>query len=275
MKTLHTHSLLLGLVVSCSAACGGGGGGGGPAVGGGGNPPPMGNLSPGGFYRGMITGCSSVCPVEANMLIAEDGEWVGMDPVYTAGANAGQITMNGSSVSSTREFYNGSATAFGFRPGDPARTDGSGDDRSFRGTVEERQKISGSFVHNSSSRTQIDVDYDQSYEADSSLATIAGMYSATDGSGFALTYTIDANGVLSGSDTDGCVASGEVRIIDGQYNMYRFVLDFSACPTSGAQGSHHGVGSLLDGGSGTIDTLLFSALAESAATLVILELTKL
>lgn len=283
MKNPTRMVSIIGIVSALAAGCGGGGGGGAGAGGGGGGTPPGGggttpptaDVSPGGFFRGMVTGCSNICPVATNMMVSEDGEWVGMDPVYTAGANVGQITMSGQDIDSTRDYYVGNATPFGFRPASPAREDAPADFRKFEGTVVERQNISGTFLHFTATRTKIDVDYDPLYEDGSSLATIAGMYTATDASGFTLTYTIDADGALSGSDTEGCVASGDVSLIDEQYNLYRFELDFSACPANGAQGSHHGVGSLLDTGSGTIDTLLFHALADDGATLVILELGKL
>lgn len=276
MNILRHNAIFFGVACALAACGGGGGGGGGSApVAGGGSPPPAAALSPGGFYLGDITGCSSVCPVAATMLVSEDGEWVGMDPVYTAGANAGKITMTGASIQSDREFYSGNPTAFGFRPGSPARDDGSGDFREFDGRVEERQRITGTFVHNAARRTKIDVTYQPTYETDSSLAAIAGMYSASDASGFSLTYTIDSSGALTGSDTEGCVASGDVKLIDTEYNMYRFELSFSSCPANGAQGNHNGVGALLDNGAGVNDTLLFSALEETGETLVILELEKL
>lgn len=256
------------------AACGGGGGGGG----GGGNnvspppPPPVADVAPGGIFQGEITGCSSVCPVNSLTLIAEDGEWIGLDPDFTAGANAGNLTVTGDSFDSDRRRYVGFPASFGFPPTTPATRDAPSDPRSFDGTITERSRIQGTLEHNGSRNTRIDATYQQSYDNDSSLQTLAGMYSVDDGAGFTLTYSLDANGVFTGSDTTGCLVNGEAEIIDADYNMYRLELDFTSCGAIGAQGIFSGLGALLPQ-SGGGEELLFAV--TSADAMVTLRLPKM
>ncbi len=276
MKKAAIPVLVSSIVIGSLCACGGGGGGGGGNRGNANPPatPPVVNASPGGIFHGTVTGCSTVCPVATIMLVTESGEWIGMDPVYVGGANVGRITMSGSHFNDPRLLYGGSPVSFGFRPTLPATLDRPGDFRAFEGDVVERVSIEGDLIHNSSRGTKLAVTYDPIYENDSSLATIAGTYSASDPSGYTLTYLIDINGALSGSDTEGCMALGDVRVIDSNYNMYRFDIDFSSCGTLGAQGQYDGIGALLDAGGGA-ESLLFHVVADDDSRLVVLNLPKL
>lgn len=276
MKKTASYLIPLGLLTTALCACGGGGGGGG---GGNSNPgpaptPPVVNLSPGGIFHGRVTGCSTVCPVDTIMLIAEDGEWIGMDPRYIGGANVGQMTMSGSSFSGLRRLYGGAPRAYGFRPTQPATIQTPDHLRAFEGDVVERVSITGDLVHGLSRNTKVAATFDPVYEKDSSLAVVAGTYSVADTTGYTLTYTIDSNGTLAGSDTHGCVVSGSVATIDGDFNMYRFDTDFSSCGATGAQGHFTGIGALTDTGAG-LESLLFYVVADDDSSLVILNLPKL
>lgn len=266
---------VLGVLVLMSlAACGGGGGGGGGNTSA--SPPTTGpapSVSPGGIFNGEVTGCSTVCPVNTIVLVAEDGEWVGLDPSFAAGANAGNLTVTGTSFDSDRQRYAGFASSFGFPPTAPAPRDNPGDARSFDGTLAERSRIEGTFEHNGARNTILDADYQQVYDDDSSLQTLMGMYSVDDGAGFTLTYTIDAMGTVTGSDTTGCVVNGEADIIDGDYNMYRFTMEFTGCGVNGAQGTLTGLGALLPRAMGGGQELLFAV--SSADAMVTLRLPKL
>lgn len=275
MTKTASFVIAFGLFVGLLTACGGGGNGGAGERNPGPVPmPPVVDVKPGGIFHGTVTGCSTVCPVDTIMLVAEDGEWIGMDPIYAGGANVGQLTMNGSSFANPRRLYGGVPGEYGFRPTQPALIDSPDDFRAFEGDVVERVSIQGSLVHGASRNTKLAVSYDQVYENDSSLAIIAGTYSVSDATGYTLTYTIDSTGVLSGSDTEGCTASGAVAIIDSNFNMYRFNVVFTGCGANGAQGPFAGIGALLDSGLGA-NALLFYAVADNHSELVILKLPKL
>jgi hypothetical protein len=67
---------------------------------------------------------------------------------------------------------------------------------------------------------------DASYERDSALALIAKTWSTTiDDPSYTLTFPIDSNGILTGaSDTDGCLYSGSLALLDSRYNLYQAAL---------------------------------------------------
>ena len=76
------------------------------------------------------------------------------------------------------------------------------------------------------------------------LATVAGVYTRTTSSGYAMTMSIDAHGQMNGSDTRGCVFSGAVTVPDPRHNLYRMDAQVSACGT--LDGHYAGMGALLD-----------------------------
>ncbi len=97
------------------------------------------------------------------------------------------------------------------------------------GTIRERQSLSLT----TDCTTDLGADstvsalllYDNLYDRDSSLATIAGTYND-----FTVILTIDANGVLFEQDPlTGCVFNGQVSIIDNDFNAYDVLLDVSGC----------------------------------------------
>ena len=264
----RSRSITVLAVLAGISACGGGGGGSSPP------PPPAPpppNASPGGIYFGELVDCGAVCPVDTLLLVSESGDWMAMDVVFSAGANVGRMTMNGTSFNSSRQPYTGTPETYGYQPTAPA-TALPMDDRAFQGTVVERTSISGNFIFKSNDDAFIDASFDPMYNNDSSLQALAGTYTASDGAGFVLTYVIDTMGQISGSDSSGCTANGTAALIDPDFNMYRVSMDFNACGAQGAAGTYTGLATLLDAG-GSQD-LLFYALSDDAATLVLLQLTE-
>ncbi|MFT7007939.1 MAG: hypothetical protein ACJAXJ_002478 [Colwellia sp.] len=59
-----------------------------------------------------------------------------------------------------------------------------------------------------------------------SLSTIKGNYATQDGQ---TSIAIDADGVVSGSDTDGCQYSGRLTTPDSSINVYDMMLTVSSC----------------------------------------------
>jgi hypothetical protein len=82
----------------------------------------------------------------------------------------------------------------------------------------------------STTTTPISLQYDPRYDADSSLADIAGNYTLTVNSA-TNTLNINGDGTVFGMYHNGprCTLNGTVSIIDSDFNLYRFELLFSNC----------------------------------------------
>lgn len=94
-------------------------------------------------------------------------------------------------------------------------------------------------------------DYDRAV----SLAALAGVYTRRTSSIFGeevtLTVTIDANGQLTGSYSNGCVFNGNASIPDAAHNMVQLQIDLANCGSRGSSkqwnGAYTGLGVLLTG----------------------------
>ena len=85
--------------------------------------------------------------------------------------------------------------------------------------------ISGMYESALSSCQPLSLAYSDVYLRPASLATAAGVYTVSDGSGYSLTVTIHSDGQLEGSDTLGCVLIGSVDVPDPAVNYYNAVAD--------------------------------------------------
>lgn len=94
-------------------------------------------------------------------------------------------------------------------------------------------------------------DYDRAV----SLAALAGVYSRRTNTIFGeevtLTVTIEANGRLTGSYSNGCVFNGNASIPDATHNMVQLQIDLANCGSQGSSkqwnGAYTGLGVLLSG----------------------------
>jgi len=105
-----------------------------------------------------------------------------------------------------------------------------------------------------------DDDYDftlnasSEYNSSLSLAALAGVYTRSTGSilgqQVTLTVTIDANGQLNGSYSNGCVFNGSAAIPDASHNMVQLQIDLANCGERGTgsnkqwNGAYSGLGVL-------------------------------
>jgi hypothetical protein len=88
-----------------------------------------------------------------------------------------------------------------------------------------------------------------------SLAQLAGVYTRRDdtifGEEVTLTVTIESNGQLTGSYSNGCVVNGTAAIPDTSHNMVRLQMDLANCGSRGSSkqwnGAYAGLGLLLAG----------------------------
>ena len=82
--------------------------------------------------------------------------------------------------------------------------------------------------------------FDALYNRGSDLATVAAVYTTFDIFGDVSSFTIDANGVITGNSVAGCVLNGQVTIIDAAFNAYDVALDVANC--AGLNGMYDGLG---------------------------------
>lgn len=96
------------------------------------------------------------------------------------------------------------------------------------GTVVTASSISGTFTSSDGGSGSFSLTYDPITTRGSSLATITANWFVTDGV-YSMSIPIDATGAINGSDSDGCVYTGQVNIIDPAVNIYGVSLTASAC----------------------------------------------
>lgn len=114
------------------------------------------------------------------------------------------------------------------------------------GTIITASSITGTFTSSDGGSGSFSLTYDPITTRGASLATTDGNWSATDGMGYTMTLSIDANGLLTGSDTDGCVFNGTVAVLDPAVNIYGIAVDVSLCADAAFNGSYDGYGVVGD-----------------------------
>ena len=122
---------------------------------------------------------------------------------------------------------------------------------------------------------QVELDYSTIYEAGSSLDSTAGIWSFGEaflgGGAYAVTVDIDATGPLFGSDSDGCVFSGRIRIIDDRYNAYGASVSIDNC--GNFDGDYDGLAFLSDQNPGRLNLLTISVSNDVFAFVTVFEKT--
>ena len=213
MTASYRLTMLFGAFCLALAACGGSGGGGGG--GGLGPPAPVANQAVGGAWTGTDGDGNQVFA-----LSTEGGQlhWVvpatGEQGFGTATSDGNDVTINYTYVA-----------PFGF-----TLLDGSTSaDCTATGTIQERQSLSADISCDTSNGgsfdTTVSLTYDALYELGSSLTTIAGNYDD-----FGQVFSISSDGTIFEQDvTTGCIVSGQVTVIDPQYNAYEVSLSFTGC----------------------------------------------
>ena len=211
MQIIRTY-VVFGLVLIV-AACGGGSGGT-PAPNS--EPLPTGdvNSSPGGFWIGTDTDGGI-----AVALADENGVFYFLDGRFDNGTGLLTVTNSDNIYGLFR---------LPDEPGVPDQTPDS--DCRLSGTVVERQSLTLDAACRASPEqsveTTLTLDYDARYERGSSLDMIAGNYSYE----ISNIPNIAADGAIFGQDgVTGCIASGQVNLIDGEFNAYDIELRFESC----------------------------------------------
>ncbi|MEJ2686777.1 MAG: hypothetical protein P8124_06115 [Gammaproteobacteria bacterium] len=95
---------------------------------------------------------------------------------------------------------------------------------------------SGSFPRTAT----LNLAYDNIYDRPVSLSLISGIWGETHGT-YTITLAIDGAGTVNGSDTNGCVYSGTVRIPDPAHDLYALKMDIHSCYNVVVHASGQGV----------------------------------
>ena len=114
--------------------------------------------------------------------------------------------------------------------------------------------LSGTWTASTGETGEFTLTYLPLYERGSSLSMVEGTWTSFDENDNPFgTYTIDANGDITGSDVLGCVYTGTITIIDADVNVYEVMLTVSNCGP--LDGQYSGLGALDT--SNVNDTFLF------------------
>jgi hypothetical protein len=211
--------LALAIVVFTLTACGGGGGGGDDSVS---------DVRPSGIWLGTGGSAGSVG------IITEANDLFFINTNFNSLTSGRVTTVSGNDVSGNGRSY---ATIGNVFP------DGTTiDDGTFTSTIVERQSFTGTFSSDLGS-SAFTYSYSPFYDRDSSLSAVSGNWSGTDFSGV-FTVTIDSNGKIQGSNSDGCIYSGHIGLIDSSYNAYSLSITIFDCGSFDAM--YSGVASLDD-----------------------------
>ena len=95
----------------------------------------------------------------------------------------------------------------------------------------------------------LNVEYNEIYNQQSSLKFLQGAWSFTDRDELTTSITINEQGEIAGGDTDECKITGNVSIINPEYNAYHLNINISNCGST--SGDYEGV-SFLDNGALTM-----------------------
>jgi len=203
---------------------------------------PSPNDTPGGIWRGSVT-TQSGATFPSIGLVSETGDL----RLITEGSDqtSGTVTVTGTTYTANLRSY----VPFGFFTFTPP-VHGSAS-----GSINKRSALSGNISLHNAATSSFSFVYDSIYERDSSLAAIAGNYSKSDGAGYTVTYSIDAAGVFTGSDTNGCMLNGNVELLNTDFNMYKVSVIVTNCDET--NGHYFGLAALVDVVTPN-DTLLFS-----------------
>ena len=179
--------------------------------------------SPSGIYTGVFTSTATE-PSPNRETIGSISEELDAQFLLLGQHYAGSLVVNDTTLTGALTEYRGRRGAFlGFDGMTTITLDGD---------VSEQDGIFGTYVGNDD-QGRFALSYSSLYEDGSSLDLLSGIWvfnQASSGGGiYTITVDIDANGQLFGSDTFGCVFSGQMLIIDDRYSSYRVAVSVSSC----------------------------------------------
>ncbi len=90
----------------------------------------------------------------------------------------------------------------------------------------------------------LDIAYNEIYNQPSSLELTQGEWTYTDRDNLTTNFSVDKQGTIVGSDSDGCEFLGYMDIINPKQNAYRIKVEIKEC--SSANGEYEGVSFIAD-----------------------------
>ena len=178
--------------------------------------------SPAGIYAGTFRSTATTGPQSLSVtgIVSEEFR---IHLLAQSSQYGGIVSVEGDALTGTMTEYIGTrARWFGF---DGVRS------ITLDGIVSEQEGIAGDYSGDDAGI--FGLDYSDRYELPSALVRVSGVWafnsSASAGLVYNVTFDIDPTGQLFGSDTDGCVYSGEIGIIDRRFNAYSVTLAVSSC----------------------------------------------
>jgi hypothetical protein len=230
--TNANYLLAIGSLLFTLAGCGGGGG----------SDDGETNVekSIGGIWSGNVSSIDGTNPVQSIGVVAENGRFFFFSSLEF---DVGTFVTSESSFTSNVKAYVTDTETF-------ATVNGV-----ISGSFIEREQISGTsrFEDGTPGSTFL-YNYDPTYETPSSLSSIAGIYSrSNEQETYTETYTIDATGLVTGSDTEGCITNGVLTLIDSRYTVYEIQLTISVCA---ADQNISGLAAYQSGGENGSDSLI-------------------
>ena len=178
---------------------------------------------PGGFYSGSFTS-TVVQPSPARAVTGIISEGFDAQLLVANDHYAGFVAVSSNSLSGTLTEYSGRQGVFvGF--------DGTST-ISLDGEVTERDGMFGTYTGDVD-EGRFALTYNAAYEEGSSLDQLSGIWShsqaSSGGAVYTITLEVDGGGQVFGTDTAGCVFSGQLTIIDARFAAYRAAINVSMC----------------------------------------------
>lgn len=236
----YVKLLLASIIATGLAACGGGGGGGGAV----GSDTATTASSIGGIWDGVVTYSDSSQEGIVG-IVTESGEGVFLSD--DGGLTFGNISKSGTSFSGSFTGYAPSGSVF--NANGQAVISGTID-----GSFSERSRLNIRSFYQGTQASTSAYAYDRTYERPSSISKISNTYFYSE-PGYSESITISSVGDISGSNSDGCVYSGSVSIIDSRFNVYDVSFSVANCGAYG--GVFNGLATLVDDVN-TDDLLIFA-----------------
>jgi hypothetical protein len=179
------------------------------------------NESAEGIYAGTFTSTAGAEPVDYEVTGIISRAHVGQFIVADSDRHySTKLNVIGSDLFGTLTQYRGVQDRF-------FGIDGI-DSIEFDGRVSESDTIAADYS-GENDEGSLALAYDPSYETESSLDKTSGIWTYVGAVGYTVTLTIELNGEIFGSDTNGCVYSGLISILDKDYGIYRAVVLVTDC----------------------------------------------
>ncbi len=134
------------------------------------------------------------------------------------------------------------------------------------GTIEEGDSLNLTF-NSSGLAIALTTLFDNTFNRGADLATVAAMYTTAEILGDMSSFTIAANGDISGQTASSCVLSGKVSVIDAAANTYDVNLVADAATCGALSGNYNGLGTSQDANA-TDDAFIFAVFVDGVSMIV-------